>query len=114
MERTRRLMLIGALVAVAGCALLEPWQVTYLRTAENHATQQEVKQKLGAPLQVTRSGAEGTEWYYEFFDYDPGDRIHPGMTWCDQYWLGFDDRAVLRGWQHKQTGETTRIPCSLQ
>jgi len=113
MKLKRGLMIIGALAALAGCVLLEPWQVTYLRTAENRATQQEVKEKLGAPLRVTRSEGDGTEWYYEFFDYDPGDRIHPGVSWCDQYWLSFDDRALLRRWQHKETRETTRIPCSL-
>jgi hypothetical protein len=114
MGRKPRLSTVALIVLGAGCALLEPSQVTYLRQAQNTATQEDVKQKLGPPLQVRASEAGGTEWYYEFFAYDAGDRIHPGVSWCDQYWLTFDDQALLRRWTHKETRETTRLPCSLR
>lgn len=93
--------LLSLLVVIMGCALFIPKETRYLRSAQDHATQTEVKQEMGQPL-VTMSGqAGGSVWVYQVRVEDPGSRWTSTGLWCDEYVLVFDTRAVLRHWTHE-------------
>ena len=53
MKRLRELTLVSLALMLVGCATSESWQVGYLKTAQDQATQEEVKQRLGPPRQTT-------------------------------------------------------------
>jgi hypothetical protein len=96
-----RLIGIGLALMMAACALLEPKEVTFLRAAEHHATQEEVRQRLGPPTLTTVSGDDAV-WVYHAWDWQPGNRITAPGAWCDEYVLTFDRQAVLRGFTHRR------------
>lgn len=89
------------LIVLAGCALFEEEEVIYLKKAQRlHATQAEVKRRLGVP-KVTQSLSNGeTLWRYQTWTNTGGDLNGPGETYCDQYSLRFDGQATLREWTH--------------
>jgi len=94
---------IGCLLMfLTGCALFQEEEVTYLKEAEKlHATQDEVKRRLGTP-RVTKSIANGeTVWLYQIWTNTGGDLNGPGTSYCDQYSLRFDRQAILREWKHQ-------------
>jgi hypothetical protein len=90
------------LIFLTGCALFQEEEVTYLKEAEQlHATQDEVKRRLGTP-RVTKSIANGeTVWLYQIWTNTGGDLNGPGTSYCDQYSLRFDRQATLREWKHQ-------------
>ena len=44
---------LGSGLMLIGCAISESWQVVYLKTAQDQATQPEVRQRLGPPRHTT-------------------------------------------------------------
>ena len=98
---------------MAACAMVEPKEVTFLRAAEHHATQEEVRQRLGPPTLTTVSG-DAAVWIYHAWDVQPGNRITAPGAWCDEYVLSFDTSAVLQGYSHRRQfhgGETMPEYC---
>ena len=93
------------LVAAAALSLFfvscVPWQWEYLITATDRATQDEVRQKMGAPnLTKSLDGIESI-WTYRYevsssFLFRRGDMI--GGSPCIEYVLDFDATHVLRYW----------------
>ena len=98
MRRTLRLAALGWGLMLIGCALFEPGQVTYLSTAQGHATQEEIRQRLGPPYLVRSLEAGSSVWVYEFLDHEFGDRNRQSGIWCDEYQLTFDQQTILRQW----------------
>lgn len=101
MRRILGLAALGWGVMLIGCGLFEPAQVTYLRTAQGHATQEEVRQRLGPPDQVRSLEAGSSVWVYEFLDHEYGDRNRQSGIWCDEYQLTFDEHTTLRRWTRR-------------
>jgi len=104
---------IGLVLTIAACALVEPKEVTFLRTAEHHATQEEVRQRLGPPTFTTISD-EDAVWIYHAWDWQPGNRITTPGAWCDEYVLSFDRQEVLQSYSHRRQfhgGETMPEYC---
>lgn len=90
--------LVTCALLLIGCALFEPKEATYLRSVQDHANQEEIRQQLGQPHLTKRLEAGGAVWVYQFFEQEYGDRIRASGTWCDEYALTFDSHAVLRHW----------------
>ncbi len=101
MGSLRWVSVMTAVVGLTGCAVFEGKESTYLRSAHNRATQEEVKQRLGPPA-LTKTGPAGESiLVYQVRAQQPGGRSYaPGM-WCDEYVLTFDGQAILRQWTHK-------------
>lgn len=96
--RGGRLLLLGLMVAMAGCVFL-PKETRYLHRAQGRATQEDVREHLGAP-KFTDMKAGETIWVYQVREQQPGGRAVTPGTWCDEYVLTFDGRAVLQHWTH--------------
>ncbi len=94
--------MLSAFVLIAmGCAMVESKETAYLRTAQDRATQEEVRQRLGPPTLTAATQTGGALWVYQIRTQQPGNRTTaPGM-WCDEYVLTFDEQAVLRRWTHQ-------------
>lgn len=80
------------------CALVEPRETTYLRSANGRATQAEVKQRLGEPTKVVNGTSGETLWVYQIREEQPGNRWTSIGMWCSEYVLIFDGGAVLQKW----------------
>lgn len=113
-----RPLLFGAMVASAvGCALFESQQYLYLKSAQDHATQQEVRQRLGVPALTASTQAGGAVWVYHVVTLEAGaqDAWSASGSWCDEYVLSFDTQGILRGWNYRSErhgGETVPLgPC---
>ncbi len=112
-------VLLSAVVVgmAAGCAMFEDQQDLYLKSAQDHATQQEVKQRLGAPLLTAATEGSGAVWVYHVVTQEAGaqDAWSASGSWCDEYVLTFDKQGILRGWNHRSErhgGETVPLgPC---
>ncbi|MBA2251969.1 MAG: hypothetical protein H0W13_04580 [Nitrospirales bacterium] len=89
-------------VTVGGCSLFQAKETRFLHSAQGHATEEEVQQRLGLP-KLAKSLLSGESlWIYQIFDWQPGDnRVTAPGTWCDEYILSFDHERVLRRWTHK-------------
>ena len=95
-----RWLVLASLLA-AGCMLFEAKEATYLRSAEDRATQEEVKARLGRPAMIKAASAGESMWVYQIREEQSGSRMTaPGM-WCDEYVLTFDSQGVLRRWTHR-------------
>ncbi len=106
------LMCVGSVLV--GCSLLIPQETTYLRSALNHATQEEVRQRMGSPRYTISAQAGESIWIYQVREEEPGSRWTSTGLWCDEYVLTFDSQAVLRRWTHKSHfhgGERMPIYC---
>jgi outer membrane protein assembly factor BamE (lipoprotein component of BamABCDE complex) len=94
---------------LSGCGLFKSEQAKFLCTAKDHATQADVKHRLGEPM-ATTPGPEGqTVWIYQLRTPQAGSRINAAGTWCEEYVLTFDREHVLRSWTQKKQfhgGET--------
>ena len=95
---------LGILVAVIFSLLLSscvPWQWEYLINANDRATQDEVRQKMGSQnLTKSLDGSESV-WTYRYevsgsFLMRRGDMI--GGQRCIEYVLNFDAQQILRNW----------------
>jgi len=101
MKRALGLSMLGLALVLSGCATGKTPQAAYLETAQNYATQDEVKQQLGPPRLTKPLETGGSVWVYESYGWFGGDRNTPGQFWCDQYSLTFDPQAVLRQWNYR-------------
>lgn len=92
------LMVIAML---SSCALVQSKETRYLKSAQDHASQEEVAQNLGHPLVATVGPDGNAMWVYQVREQEPGNRWTSTGLWCDEYVLTFDDRSILRHWTHK-------------
>jgi hypothetical protein len=115
-----RILMQAALVGLAllglGCALFTDKEVSYLQSAENRATQDEVRERLGRPQRVVSTPTGEAVWVYEVRDLEPGSQSTWSTkgSWCDEYVLTFDAGGVLRAWTHKSQfhgGELMPLIC---
>jgi hypothetical protein len=97
---------VGVVLLGTACAVLVPKETHYLETAQNRATQEEVRQRLGKPHQMATGKAGESIWVYQIYTEDPGPNNPWGTagTWCDEYVLTFDKEGILRQWTHKTEG----------
>ena len=97
---------IGIVLLGTSCAAFVPKETHYLESAQNRATQDEVRQRLGAPHLTATGGAGESIWVYQIYTEDPGPNNPWGTagTWCDEYVLTFDKGGILRQWTHKTEG----------
>ena len=87
---------------LAGCALFQSEEVIYLKDAKmRHATQAEIKQRLGVPKLVGPLSTGETAWRYQIWTNTGGDLNGPGRSYCDQYDLRFGSDNILRDWTHQ-------------
>jgi hypothetical protein len=99
-------VLVGLL---SGCGLFKSEQSKFLCRAQDHATQTDVKQRLGEPVATTPGPDGQTVWVYQLRTLQAGSRINAPGTWCEEYVLTFDRQNVLRSWTEKKQfhgGET--------
>src|SRR5688572_25829397 len=101
MRLFRHLIWMGLVLAVSGCALFEGKETTFLRSAQDRATQEEVRQQLGPPQFTTSTHWGELGWGYRMRQQQPGRRINaPGLS-CDEYVLTFVGQGILRRWTHR-------------
>jgi hypothetical protein len=103
-------------VTLAGCSLFTPDETLYLRTAQDHASQQEVRQRLGTPVLSEMTGAGETVLVYHVMQQEPGAQNSwaTAGSWCDEYVLTFDTQGILRHWTNRSErhgGETIPVGC---
>ncbi len=105
---------LSLIVLHMGCALFEAKETRFLRSAQDQATQQEVRQRLGAPtLERTTPMAESV-WVYQLRTQQVDSRMTAAGTWCDEYVLTFDGQGVLRRWTRQvqfHAGELMPTDC---
>lgn len=91
------------LAVVMGCMLFVPKETLYLQSAENRATREEVRQRLGPPQFTDATSAGEPVWVYHVYEIAPGgqDTWSTRGSWCDEYVLTFDRQGTLRRWTHK-------------
>ncbi len=110
-------LLVSFLAGVSGCSLVIPKETRYLEGAQGQATQEQVRQNLGAPRITKTSQAGEAIWIYEVREIEPGSQNTwaSAGSWCDEYALTFDQRGVLRAWTHKSFfhgGENMPASCN--
>jgi len=99
-------VLIGLIFLQTACTLIESKEVIYLKSAQNQANEQEVRQRLGVPKFAATSQAGQPILVYQVMTEDPGTQNQWGApgTWCDEYVLTFDRQGILRRWTKKTEG----------
>ena len=81
--------LVLLMLILTSCA---SWPETYLKTATNHATHDEVTEYLGPPHLSRELSTGEAVWLYGF--------TYPsGSIGCTAYILTFDREKILRSWQ---------------
>jgi hypothetical protein len=82
-----------------------------LESAQDGATQEEVRQRLGKPKWETTTKTGEPVWVYQVYyeDPGPGNKWGAAGTWCDEYVLTFDKQGILRQWTHKSEGHGGEI-----
>jgi outer membrane protein assembly factor BamE (lipoprotein component of BamABCDE complex) len=101
-----RAALIGVIGLAAACTVFVPKETLYLHEARGKATQQEVREKLGAPHLTATSRQGDPVWVYDVYFTDTTAQNSWGApgTWCDEYVLTFDQKGLLSGYTHKSEG----------
>jgi hypothetical protein len=104
-------------LCLAACSLVTPKESRYLKSAQDRATQDEVRQQLGTPRSATATPAGETVLVYEVREIEAGSQNTwaTAGSWCDEYVLRFDSQQVLRQWTHKSFfhgGELMPISCN--
>ncbi len=91
---------------VLGCSVFVPKEILYLESAQGHATQEDVRQKMGKPKMIAATKAGEPIWVYQIYyeETTAQNRWGTAGTWCDEYVLNFDRGGVLRSWTHKTEG----------
>ena len=109
LHRTSRIILAAFLLLTA-CALVQSWQTIYLKKAVNHATKDDVIQRMGAPRKSSPVNTGGTLLLYRFKEFQAGDLNGPGRWWCEDYWLRFDQEDILRLWSESDCSRSSNFP----
>lgn len=106
MHAIAKAAVVGMAVLGAACSAFIAKETLYLESAQDRATQEEVRWQLGKPYQAATSQAGSSIWVYHVYYEDPGPYNQWGTagTWCDEYVLTFDKEGILRGWTHKSEG----------
>ena len=112
-----RLSLACCLLMSVGCSLFISKESSYLRTATNEATQDQVRFNLGEPKVIKTTQSGDPVWVYEVRDIEPKSQSTWSTlcSWCDEYTLRFDTTGVLRDWSHHSYvhgGELMPITCN--
>ena len=107
--RVRKLLrtaLLSLALLGVGCTVFVAKETLYLESAQDRATQEEVRQPLGKPKLEASTKAGDPVWVYQVYLQDPGPANKWGAagTWCDEYVLTFDKQGILRSWTHKSEG----------
>ncbi len=99
-------MCLGLMLLGAACSVLIPKETRYLESAQDRATQAEVRKQLGQPKYMAATLTGEPVLVYQFMWQDPSNQNSWGApgTWCDEYVLTFDRQGVLRNWTHKSEG----------
>ena len=93
--------LLSLWVIAMGCVLFIPRETLYLKSAQDHAGQDEVRQTLGSPTAIASNQVGEVMWIYQVREEEPGSRWTSTGLWCDEYVLTFDRERVLRRWTHQ-------------
>jgi hypothetical protein len=118
MRRFSPIMTVCSLVGLlVGCSVFVPKETLYLRSAQDRATQNEVRQQLGEPRSMSTSQTGEVLWLYEVRELEPGSQSSwsAAGSWCDEYRLVFDQGGVLRRWTHQSYfhgGEVMPVSCN--
>lgn len=99
-------VLAGMAVVGIACSAFIAKETLYLESAQDRATQEQVRKQLGKPYQVARSKDGNPILVYHVYTDDPGPYNAWGTagTWCDEYVLTFDKEGILRAWTHRSEG----------
>lgn len=99
-------LLAAMVLTAAACTVFIPKETLYLESAQDQATQEEVRQKLGTPKFTASTAANEPIWVYQIYWQDTTAQNSWGTpgTWCDEYVLTFDRQGILRNWTHKSEG----------
>lgn len=97
-KRLRRALWAGAFaMLLLACA---PWLDEFLdAAAEQKATQDEVRQRLGKPSTVSAGREGGEEWTYRMFHASYAGSA--GKNSCFEYRLHFDKQKTLQKWERE-------------
>jgi len=106
MKSLMRTMLVGLALMGAGCTVFVAKETLYLESAQDRATQEEVRQRLGPPKFTATSLDAEPVWVYHIMQRDYSNQNSWGTpgAWCDEYVLTFDKGGILRRWTHKSEG----------
>jgi hypothetical protein len=96
-------VLISVVVLGTSCGLFLDQEMIYLKSAQNRATHQDVRDRLGPPLWIVPRSAGETVWVYQITQREKGGNNILDVVgyWCDEYVLTFDQSGVLRHWENK-------------
>ena len=81
---------------MAGCGLFVSEETRYLMSAGNHATQAEVVENLGKPIESKGMAAGNFIRIYQVRALQSGNHRVALVEWCDEYTLVFDNQGTLR------------------
>lgn len=103
MKHVRSIAFILLFLTEMSCALFLSKETRFLKSAEDHATQEDVQQQLGPPVRMLSAGEGESVWVYHIYDLEPGAQSTWSATgsWCDEYVLFFDRQRILREWSHR-------------
>lgn len=101
MEWSVRVLLACLCIIATGCTLFIPRETLYLKSAQDRAGQEDVREHLGSPMVITSNQEGEVIWVYQVRAEEPGSRWTSSGLWCDEYVLTFDRQAVLRHWTHR-------------
>jgi hypothetical protein len=96
-------VLISVVVLGTSCGLFLDQEMIYLKSAQNRATHQDVRDRLGPPPWTVPRSAGETTWVYQMTQREKGGNNILDIVgyWCDEYVLTFDQSGVLRHWENK-------------
>ena len=102
---------------IAACSVVIPKESNYLKSAQDRATRDDVRQRLGTPRSMSATPAGDSVWVYEVRQIEPGSQNTwtTAGSWCDEYVLRFDSQHILRQWSYKSYfhgGELMPISCN--
>jgi len=98
--------LAGLLLLGSACTILVSKETRYLEAAKDHATQEQVRTRLGEPkyTATTEDGEPILVYQVIFVDTGVNNQWGTPGAWCDEYVLTFDKQGILRDWTHKSEG----------
>ena len=89
------------LFVASGCGLHFSKEARYLSSATDQATEEQVRERLGAPLKMSTNQSGNDVWMYQVREgvREGNDSyVAPTVQWCDDYTLTFDGKGILRHW----------------
>ncbi len=72
MKTLLKTALVGLALLGGGCTVFIPEETLYLKSVQDRATQEEVRQRLGQPHLVASTKAGDPVWVYEIYQQEPG------------------------------------------